>query len=338
MKAFTIKQKSKSSVLFLLALAVLCVYLKMIYHGLESNLMVVQLFKIAGQFDLSSKDSDIDGVQLPLLKGAFYDLADQKNDDIMIWYHIGQLAYWSADYDKVISVLAPRLKEKEFPLASLMLGNAFWEMGNIAEAESSWRSAKNIETYFLVRASTAEYERNYPEAEESYQKLLAISPHCLEARNGYLFVHSINLLSNSVSEPSEMEETVIQALSQNKDSVARQLRLGVALYQAKKLRIAETALQRSIQLEPNSYWPKFYLGLVYFAGGDYPRAEGKLLETVQIAPSFARGHLWLARTMIKLGKNNLALSQYRLAIQLLPDDSALVNEVETFMENMGNSR
>jgi tetratricopeptide (TPR) repeat protein len=335
-KAFGIKRQSKSTILFLVTLIVLLMQIKKIYPNLKSNLMVVQMAKIVSSSILDNIDFSSDNVRL--LEKGFYHLTDQVDDSFLYWYHMGQLAYLAGEYEKVIALLEPQLQYREFPLSSLMLGSAFWKMNKIDEAILSWRPVKNIGTFFLIQALKAEDERNYQLAEENYQKLLALSPDCSEARSGYLFVHSINLMDDPNSDPLELEEVVIQALSQNNALVSRQLRLGVALYQTRKLELAKIALQRAIAVEPKSHWPKYYLGLVYFAEGDYSDAEEMLLEAVEIAPNYARGHQWLARTMIKLGKNNLALSHYRLAAKLLPDDTALVNEFETFMENMGDSR
>jgi tetratricopeptide (TPR) repeat protein len=307
-------------------------------HEIESNLVVAQMSKTVGSSFLTSDDITLDSDQVLSLQREFYELAEQTDDNTLILYHMGQLAYWSGDYENVIGSLRAPLQNRQFPLASFLLGSAFWELNKNMDAKSSWRTADNIETFFLIQASQAEHERNYHVAEESFKKLLVISPGSPEARSGYLFVHSMNLLSNSSSDPSEIDEVVGQALSQNKESVSRQLRLGSALYQARKLKLAEKALHQAIRLEPRSHWSKYYLGLVYFVEKDYFRAEELLMETVEIAPDFARGHHWLARTMVNLGKNDLALLHYRLALSLLPDDNALVTEAESFFEKIKDTK
>lgn len=307
-------------------------------HAAENNLLLKQASKSVVSSFLTSDDISLDKDEVFALRQEFSDLADRVDDNSLILYHIAQLAYWSRDYERIIGSFGADLQKKQFPLGAFVLGSAYWEMNQTMGSKSSWRPVEDIMTYFLIQASQAEAERNYHLAEENFQKSLAIAPDSPEALSGYLFVHSINLLSDPNSDPSAKYDAISQALSHNNASFSRQLGLGAALYQARELKLAEKALKQAIRLEPRSHWPKYYLGLGYFAEEDYLRAEELLVETVQITPDFARGHHWLARTMVRLGNTESALIHYQLALSLLPHDNALVNEAEIFFERMKDTK
>jgi tetratricopeptide (TPR) repeat protein len=312
--------------LFLLTLAFLLAL--RIPVVLRYNGAVVQLAKNVVSSDSDPNPIHLETEQRQSLVLQFQRLQNQMGEGSMVRYHLGQLAFWSGDYGETINQLKPRPGERSSPLVKLLLGYALWNTGQVDEAVATWRSAPDIRYYLLHQAGKAEYERDYQSAENIYRTTMAVAPGWAAAEAGYWFAHSMNLLQEEEHDPSVMDRAVEQAIRRNPEVFRRQLRLGAELFYQRKLELAKTSLMLAIQLEPSSNWPRYYLGLVYYTEQEYQLAEDKLIETLEIAPDFARGHHWLARTLVQLGRDEEALIHYREALRLLPEDQKLADELK----------
>lgn len=294
---------------------------------LRYNWAVVQLAKNVVPSASESNLVHLTTEECQSLVLQFQRVQNQMISDSMVRYHLGQLAFWSGDYEETIRQLSPRPGERSSPLAALLLGYALWNTGQVDEAVAAWRSAPGIEYYLLHKANKAEYERNYELAENNYQIAMALAPDWPAAEAGYWFAHSMNLLQQDGHSTSEVDSAVEQAVRRSSESYHRQLRLGVALSEQRKLEMAKTSLILATQLEPDSHWERYYLGRIYYEEQEYRLAEEQLVEALEITPGFPRGHHWLARTLAQLDRGEEALMHYREAARLLPEDQELASEI-----------
>ena len=75
---------------------------------------------------------------------------------------------------------------------------------------------------------------------------------------------------------------------------------GVVLLLQKRPDEARTAFLRSIQLRPNLVTPRFYLGAIARAKGDYAEAAAQYKALTQTAPGVAAGYLGQAEALVML--------------------------------------
>ncbi len=321
--------KSAAWLLFLLILVSLPALSVPVPVMLRYNAAVVHLAKNVVKSDSNPILVRLEPKLSQSLSHEFQQVQDEMSNDLRARYHLGQLAFWSGDYGETIRQLSPRLGGSSSPLAKLLLGYALWNSGRTDEAVATWRPAPNIRYYLLHQAAKAESDRNYESAENIYRITMALAPDWAATEAGYWFAHSMNLLQEEDHDPDEVDWVVEQYLGLNDPGRPRRLtELGMALLYQRKLELAKVSLMLGIQLEPNSHWPRYYLGLVYYKKQEYRSAEERLVETVEIAPDYARGHHWLARTLIQLGRSEEALIHYREAVRLLPEDQELADELK----------
>lgn len=246
----------------------------------------------------------------------------------MSTYHLGQLAFWGSEFRLAISYLSSLPAEKASSVTSFMLGCAKWNLGQTDEAVEIWRSTTNALHYFMKYAFIAEYERDYETAERYYFIATRVDPSWSEAKSGYWFAYCMNLLEKPNMD--EIDLAVREAIQRNAGVYRRQLRLGKMLMQNKEFELAKLALSSATEMEPQSHWPRYFLGITYFNQHQYELAEVQFNKVIEIKKDFARGYHWLARTLVQLDRGKEALLHYREAIQLLPEDQSLIEEFQTF--------
>jgi tetratricopeptide (TPR) repeat protein len=72
------------------------------------------------------------------------------------------------------------------------------------------------------------------------------------------------------------------------------------------------------------------LGRVFYNERKFDQAEKMLIQSLSIAPDFARSHFWLARTLVNLDEKEEALFHYQEASRLLPSSDQYARELKSF--------
>jgi TolB-like protein/DNA-binding winged helix-turn-helix (wHTH) protein/Flp pilus assembly protein TadD len=82
---------------------------------------------------------------------------------------------------------------------------------------------------------------------------------------------------------------------------------------------ARAALQRALELDPNSGEAYATLAHIYFQyDRDWPRGEATFRRAIQLSPNYANAHQWLAMQIFWIGRTDEALREIRAARQLDP--------------------
>ncbi len=100
--------------------------------------------------------------------------------------------------------------------------------------------------------------------------------------------------------------------------------LGQVQFQLKQYATAESALGKAIQIDP-VYQPEayLYLGRSYYVQGDYTKANYNLTKAAVLDSGNAAAHYWLGMSAEKLGNQSGACAQYKAALKIEPDDTAV---------------
>lgn len=318
----------------LLAVLILTLCGPQLYWVLRYNWVMLQFARAALEAADVGGEVHLQAEQRQSLEAGFRQLPAAMTRAGLAQYHLGQVAVWAGDDEQAIARLAPQpgvRRAAALPVANLVLGQALWNAGREDEALAVWRVTPHMQDYFLGRAARLEYRRDYARAESDYRIAMALQSEPTAAQAGYWFARAVRLLQTAPRDP-DVNPTIERAIRLNPASFPRQLRLGEALVYAQKWEQAHMVLASAIQLEPSSHWPRYYAGLVQYYQQDYTAAEQQFMETLALAPDFARGHHWLARTLVQLGQDDQALMHYREAVRLLPEDQKLAAELEA-LEN-----
>ena len=123
------------------------------------------------------------------------------------------------------------------------------------------------------------YRKNYPEAERTYDKLLARDP-----KNPYLLTNQ-----------------------------------GVVLFQQDKLKSAEVMLKKAVAVAPADAYGQATLGIVYYRMHRYDEAMRFLTTALQLDPKNATAHNYLGITASQKGYPEAAADEIQKAIQLNPN-------------------
>ncbi len=128
----------------------------------------------------------------------------------------------------------------------------------------------------VVTAMVNEYEFAWANAEQEYQRAIALNPNLEFARNNYAFFLSVM---------GRQSEALAQLEQQSlRDPINRRLALlhqGIVLTQARKFDEALQAYQQAQTLEPAREVPNFSLGYAYAGKGFYNEAAGYYRKSVE---------------------------------------------------------
>ena len=103
--------------------------------------------------------------------------------------------------------------------------------------------------------------------------------------------------------------------------------LGYALLIAGRVEDALGPLQRARALEPANPQVHNNLGLVHFSAGRWEQAVGSLRRAVELRPGYQEAHANLARALTTTGDPDGALREYREALRLELDSSAVLTDL-----------
>ena len=295
----------------------------------RSNLAMIALVETIIPLEEDMIAIEIPREQAEALERAFIVQNRSIEASPLLAYHLAQLEYWSGNSVNAINYLELADDDLVSPFKSLLLGHINWNSGEIEKAVEAWRSDPRIRHYFRNQAIHAENSQEFDHVEINLHKAISIEPDWELAQAGYWFGRSMHLMEGNEIDYSELYEAAEKAINLNPTSGRRQLWLGRGLMYANVLDLAEIALHNAADLEPNIYWPSYYLGITYFRMQNYYSSIRHFTRALEIAPDFGHAHFHLARSLIRIGEDNNALSHLRIAVQLTPDNPSFLTELES---------
>jgi len=174
-------------------------------------------------------------------------------------------------------------------------------------------------------------QRKFKEAEDGFQKLLQ-----KDRRNN----RAISGLVQTEAAQNQLEKA-LQLLHQELDrspssEVVRSLLADVEVALG-KFDPAIEQYQRLLLLEPRSAQFHLSLGRAYQLKGDSPKATTELREAGKLAPKDPLPPALLAHTMIAAGHPSEAMNSLRHALELRPENPALMNDLAFLMVESGGN-
>jgi predicted Zn-dependent protease len=100
---------------------------------------------------------------------------------------------------------------------------------------------------------------------------------------------------------------------------------------------AQTEFQQELQLDPGNANAAYELGEIYRETGDFTQARSSFECALKYYPDFEEAQVGLGRTLIALGKPELALAPLQKAITLNPQDAVSYYQLALAYKAKGNS-
>jgi tetratricopeptide (TPR) repeat protein len=110
-----------------------------------------------------------------------------------------------------------------------------------------------------------------------------------------------------------------QTVHEYPDSYYAWLVFGRALTKQRKLKAAEQALQKALELAPVSAETQFYLGVARYLQANYRGAEAMFRSAIEAKPDFAPAHYDLGRCLLHKGDRDGAIEAFRAALRYEAD-------------------
>jgi tetratricopeptide (TPR) repeat protein len=174
----------------------------------------------------------------------------------------------------------------------LVVGNFYWEWGNVVAARTYLRRALELETQpydqFILRGEMAQLEARVEDAVVIYQEAVRAQPsraeayrrlaQTLDAQDKY--ADAIDVLSDGITRaPSEL---------------SLYLQLGPLLTREKEFAQADQLYQQAQHVDTQSDEPWLFRAQNALAWGHAAEAEQYLLRALQLEPNNPDTHAWLA--------------------------------------------
>ncbi|MDX2028188.1 MAG: tetratricopeptide repeat protein [Alphaproteobacteria bacterium] len=170
-----------------------------------------------------------------------------------------------------------------------------------------------------------------PEAERSYQEVLAADP---------LHIDALRLLGGLYVQWNKPESAISyleKALGIQPDQPEILNSLGVALSGQGKFNDALMRYQRAVEIAPD-YWDSINnMGNMFYASGKLDDAIIWLERSLQIRPDNAQTHGFLGHAFRAQKKDDQAIAHYRHALRLAPDNVEILTSLGNLLRNTGQS-
>jgi len=236
------------------------------------------------------------------------------------WFMLGNIyakvgrAREAIEYFKRALALKP-----DDEMAVVNLANAYRQIGRDDEALVGFKRFLELDPKnSQVRYAAAEIlldRGQLSEAEQQLRQALAIEPKLAAARN------ALGVLALKRGDVAGAERDIREAIAEKPD--VRLAHFNLALVAEERGRTDEAAAEyrKEIELHPNaSYKAWFNLGKLYAQAGNRQGQIDAYRHAIESNPSFAEGHLYLAKLYLDLGQNlDEAVRLARHGIELAPE-------------------
>ena len=253
--------------------------------------------------------------------------------------------------DAIAKVREALAADPEILEGHMLLGNFLRKGKRPDEALAAYRRALALDpdheqTVFTMAVTYKDMGR-LEDARVGFERARQLDP-----RSGKVLWQLADLEMRKRNFP-QAEAILKDAVARKVEEERFQLKLGECYLEMKRYEAAEEALRRALALRPNIETAHFNLGLVYEEQGDLPRAtleyeaevsanpQGlprelqpgeaarkgrppgeavrRFEQTVAAAPDFGTGHLYLAKSLLDLGRLEAAEASARKGLAANPD-------------------
>ena len=236
------------------------------------------------------------------------------------------------------------------------LGTLLGRQGKNDEAAVLFREAvTNDPQYTQAHVNlglTLAAQEKYPEAEQQFQRALSLEPNDASALTG------LGMLLGKTGRNPESVKTFRKLVDLYPNSSEARINLGIALGDAYDLPGALEQFSQAIQLAPNTPLGHFNRGRVLYAMGRKDEARVELGTAVQLSPNYAdalfllgvlehtsphatqlfqrvvqlqpknaEARSLLARNLLREGKTEEAIAQWKLAVDADPDSLSALSSL-----------
>jgi arylsulfatase A-like enzyme/Tfp pilus assembly protein PilF len=284
--------------------------------GLADPKDKVGLFnKITHARDISKDDSAFDEVVAML-----NDVVREDPKVIDAWFMLGNVYAKVGRAKEAIPYFQHALALKpDDDMAVVNLANVYRQIGRDDEALVGFRRFLQLDPKNAqVRYSTAEIlldRGDLDAAEQELRQAIALEPKLVVARN------ALGVVALKRGDVTTAEREIREAVAENPDVRLAHFNLALVAEQRGQLQNAMAEYRKEIELHPQaSYKAWFNLGKGYEQLGDRTAQADAYRHAIESNPSFAEGHLYLAKLYLDLGQRfDEALTLARKGIELGPD-------------------
>jgi Tfp pilus assembly protein PilF/TolB-like protein len=175
-------------------------------------------------------------------------------------------------------------------------------------------------------AYTADFD--WPEADRLFARALVVAPRDVGVRSAY----AAFLMFSARFEESLREYDVIQALDPL-DSALR-CNTGTLYFYWRRYDRAETVLAQALEMSPHDVYARLILADTYAQSGRPDKSLAASCELIEIAPDYANAHVYRARALAMLGRDEDALEAMREAGARF--DAGAISEYEEAMVHIAS--
>jgi len=282
--------------------------------GLSDPKDKIQLFNLMTQARETArhdKESD-DGLH------ALQRVVDEDPKVIDAWFMMGNEYYRRKDYTRAIDRYKRALALKpDYDLVVINMANAYRALGRDEEAMVGYRRFMELDPKNAqIRYETAQIlidNGKLAEAETELTRALALEPKLAAARN------ALGVLALRRGDPVAAERDIRAAIAEKPDVRLAHFNLALLAEQQGDFPRAIAEYTKEMDLHANSYKAAFNLGRVYERVGDRRGQTESFKKAIEMNPSFAEGHLFLAKAYLDQEHSlDEAVSLARKGIELAP--------------------
>ncbi len=283
--------------------------------GLADPKDKIQLFNLmtqAREVARHDKESD-EGLK------ALERVVDQDPKVIDAWFMMGNEYYRRHEYARAIDRYKRALELKpDYDLVVINMANAYRALGRDQEAMVGYRRFMELDPKNAqIRYETAQIlidNGKLDEAQVELARALQLEPKLAAARN------ALGVLALRKGDVGGAEKEIRAAIAEKPDVRLAHFNLALLAEQQGDMQRAIAEYAKEIELHTNSYKAAFNLGRVYERVGDRRAQIDAYRKAIEMNPSFAEGHLFLAKLYLDLEQNlDEAVRLAQRGIELAPD-------------------
>jgi tetratricopeptide (TPR) repeat protein len=250
---------------------------------------------------------------------ALQRVVDQDPKVIDAWFMMGNEYYRRHEYARAIERYTRALELKpDYDLVVINMANAYRALGRDREAMVGYRRFMELDPKNAqIRYEAAQILIDNGQLDEAQAELthaLQLEPKLAAARN------ALGVLALRRGDPVGAEKEIRAAIAEKPDVRLAHYNLALLAEQQGDLQRAIAEYSREIDLHANSYKAAFNLGRVYERVGDRRAQIDAYRKAIEINPSFAEGHLFLAKAYLDLEQNlDEAVRLAQRGVELAPD-------------------
>jgi choline-sulfatase len=249
---------------------------------------------------------------------ALQHVVDEDPNVIDAWFMMGNEYYRRHEYTRAIAEYKRALELKpDYDLVVINMANAYRALGRDEEAMIGYRRFIELDPgNAQIRYETAQILIDNGKLDEAQTELthaLALEPKLAAARN------ALGVLALRRGDTSGADREIRAAIAEKPDVRLAHYNLALLAEQQGDLQRAIAEYTKEIDLHANSYKAAFNLGRVYERVGDTRGQIEAFKHAIEMNPSFAEGHLFLAKAYLDHDQQlDEAVRLARKGIELAP--------------------